>query len=64
MAQAAYNLCVITLKDRINEAVLMPQGSRTQSTRPQIPLYASFLSHSEESDRDEALRNLKAIIEK
>ena len=48
MAQAAYNLCIITSKDRINEAVsLVPEGSRTQAAGTQVCLYACFLSQSE-----------------
>ena len=48
MAQAAYNLCVITSKDRIGEAVTwVPEGSRTQAAGTKIRFYTGFLSQSE-----------------
>jgi tetratricopeptide (TPR) repeat protein len=64
MAQAAYNLCVITSKDRINEAV---NWCRTAAElRPQDPRYAYTLAFylNQKGDRDEAVRTLKAILEK
>jgi tetratricopeptide (TPR) repeat protein len=64
MAQAAYNLCVITSKDRINEAVTWCR--KAAELRPQEPRYAYTLAFylNQKGDRDEAIRTLKAIIEK
>jgi tetratricopeptide (TPR) repeat protein len=64
MAQAAYNLCVITAKDRINEAVTWCR--KAAELRPQEPRYAYTLAFylNQKGDRDEAIRTLKAIIEK
>ena len=64
MAQAAYNLCVITSKDRINEAVTWCR--RAAELRPQDPKYAYTLAFylNQKGDRDEAVRTLKAMIEK
>jgi tetratricopeptide (TPR) repeat protein len=64
MAQAAYNLCVITSKDRINEAVTWCR--KAAELRPQEPTYAYTLAFylNQKGDRDEAIRTLKAIIEK
>jgi predicted Zn-dependent protease len=42
MAQAAYNLCIITAKDRINEAVTWCQ--KAAELRPQEPRYAYTLA--------------------
>jgi len=64
LAVAAYNLCVITSKDRINEAVTWCR--KAAELRPQDPKYAytlAFYLH-QKGDRDEAVRTLKAIIEK
>ncbi|MCK7510547.1 MAG: hypothetical protein MZV70_45150 [Desulfobacterales bacterium] len=48
MAQAAYNLCIITAKDRIKRGGdLVPEGGRTQAPGTQICLYTCFLSESE-----------------
>ena len=64
MAQAAYNLCVITSKDRINEAVNWCRLAAT--LRPQEPRYAYTLAFyiNQEGDRSEAVRILKALLEK
>jgi len=64
MAQAAYNLCIITAKDRINEAVTWCR--KAAQLRPQEPNYAYTLAFylNQQGDRDEAVRTLKAIIEK
>ena len=42
MAQAAYNLCIITSKDRINEAV--SYCKKAAELRPQEPKYAYTLA--------------------
>ena len=59
MAQAAYNLCVITAKDRINEAVTWCR--KAAELRPQEPRYAYTLAFylNQKGDRDEAIRTLK-----
>ncbi|MCX5810358.1 MAG: tetratricopeptide repeat protein [Proteobacteria bacterium] len=64
MAQAAYNLCVITSKDRINEAVTWCR--KAAELRPQEPKYAYTLAFylNQKGDRDEAVTTLKAVIEK
>jgi len=64
MAQAAYNLCIITSKDRINEAVTWCR--KAAELRPQEPRYAFTLAFylNQKGDRDEAIRTLKTIIEK
>ena len=64
MAQAAYNLCIITSKDRISEAVTWCR--KAAELRPQEPRYAFTLAFylNQKGDRDEAVRTLKAIIEK
>jgi tetratricopeptide (TPR) repeat protein len=64
MAQAAYNLCIITSKDRINEAVTWCR--KAAELRPQDPNYAYTLAFylNQKGDRDEAIRTLKAILEK
>jgi tetratricopeptide (TPR) repeat protein len=64
MAQAAFNLCIITSKDRINEAVTW--CGKAAELRPQEPKYAFTLAFylNQKGDRDEAIRTLKAIIEK
>jgi tetratricopeptide (TPR) repeat protein len=64
MAQAAYNLCVITAKDRLNEAVTWCR--KATELRPQEPRYAytlAFYLH-QMGERDEAIRTLKTLIEK
>jgi tetratricopeptide (TPR) repeat protein len=64
MAQAAYNLCVITSKERITEAVTYCK--KAADLRPQEPKYAYTLAFylNQKGDRDEAVRTLKAILEK
>jgi tetratricopeptide (TPR) repeat protein len=64
MAQAAYNLCIITSKDRISEAVTWCR--KAADLRPQDPRYAFTLAFylNQKGDRDEAVRMLKAIVEK
>jgi tetratricopeptide (TPR) repeat protein len=64
LAVAAYNLCVITSKDQINEAVTWCR--KATELRPQDPKYAYTLAFYlyQKGDRDEAVRTLKAIIEK
>jgi len=63
MAQAAYNLCVITSKDRINEAVTWCR--KAAELRPQEPRYAYTLAFylNQKGDRDEAVRVLKGLVE-
>ena len=64
LAMAAYNLCIITSKDRINEAVTWCR--KAAELRPQEPRYAYTLAFylNQKGDRDEAVRTLKAILEK
>ena len=64
MAQAAYNLCVITSKDRINEAVTYCK--KAVDLRPQEPRYVYTLAFYQLQKRDEkdAVRTLEALIEK
>ena len=64
MAQAAYNLCIITAKDRINEAVAWCR--KAAELRPQDPKYAYTLAFylNQKGDRNEAIRTLRALIEK
>ena len=64
MAQAAYNLCVITAKDRINEAV--SYCKKAADLRPQEPRYAYTLAFylNQKGDRNEAVRMLQALIKK
>jgi tetratricopeptide (TPR) repeat protein len=64
MAQAAYNLCVITAKDRINEAVTWCR--KAADLRPQEPRYAYTLAFylNQKGDTDNAIKTLKGIIQK
>jgi tetratricopeptide (TPR) repeat protein len=64
LAVAAYNLCVIISKDRVSEAVTWCR--KAAELRPQDPKYAYTLAFylNQKGDRDEAIRTLKAIIEK
>jgi len=64
LAVAAYNLCVITSKDRINEAVTWCR--KAAELRPQDPKYAYTLAFylNQKGDRDEAIRTLKGLLEK
>jgi len=62
MAQAAYNLCIITSKDRINEAVTW--CAKAAELRPQEPKYAYTLAFFEQQkgDMDGAIKTLDALI--
>ncbi len=64
MAQAAYNLCIITARDRIGEAVTWCR--QAVQLRPQDPNYAYTLAFylNQKGDGDEAIRILKAVMEK
>ena len=64
MAQAAYNLCVITSRDRMDEAVSWCR--KAADLRPQDPKYAFTLAFylNLRGERDESLSLLKAILEK
>jgi tetratricopeptide (TPR) repeat protein len=64
MAQAAYNLCIITSKDRMEEAIGFCR--KASELRPDDPRYAFTLAYyrNQKGDTDEALRTLNAIIEK
>jgi tetratricopeptide (TPR) repeat protein len=64
MAQAAYNLCVITSKDHLDEALTWCR--KAAELRPQEPKYAFTLAFylDQKGDTDEAVKTLKAIIEK
>ena len=64
MAQAAYNLCVITSKDRINEAVTYCK--KAADLRPQEPRYAYTLAFYQLQKGDEraAVKTLDGLIEK
>ena len=64
MAQAAYNLCIITSKDRINEAIAWCR--QASELRPQEPRYTFTLAFylNQKGDSDEAIRTLKALVEK
>ncbi len=59
MAQAAYNLCIITAKDRIGEAVTWCR--KASDLRPQEPKYAYTLAFylNQKGDKDEAVRTSK-----
>ena len=64
MAQAAYNLCIITSKDRIDEALTWCR--KAADLRPQEPKYAYTLAYYEEQkgDNSAAAKVLNALIEK
>ena len=64
MAQAAYNLCIITAKESINEAVTWCR--QATELRPQEPRYAFTLAFylNQKGDREEAVRILNALVEK
>jgi Tfp pilus assembly protein PilF len=64
MAQAAYNLCIITSRDRIDEALTWCR--KAAELRPQDPKYAFTLAFylNQKGDTDEAVGTLEAIIEK
>ncbi len=64
MAQAAYNLCVITAKDRLDEAIGFCRKAST--LRPDDPRYAYTLAFylNQNGNKDEAVSTLNAIVEK
>jgi tetratricopeptide (TPR) repeat protein len=64
MAQAAFNLCIITAKDRINEAVKWCR--KASDLRPQEPKYAYTLAfyQNQKGDKNGAVKTLEAILEK
>jgi tetratricopeptide (TPR) repeat protein len=64
MAQAAYNLCIITSKDRINDAVMWCK--QAADLRPQEPRYAYTLAFylNKKGDTDGAIKTLKPIVDK
>jgi len=64
MAPAAYNLCVMLGKDRIEEAIGFCK--KASEIRPDNPKFAYTLAFylNQKGDRDEAIKTLKAIIEK
>ena len=64
MAQAAYNLCVLTSKDRIDEAVNWCR--KAADLRPQEPRYAYTLALylMQNGDNDEAVKTLNNILQK
>jgi predicted Zn-dependent protease len=64
MAQADYNLCVITSKDRINEAVAYCK--KAAGLRPQEPKYAYTLAfyQLQKGDERDAVKTLEGLIEK
>jgi len=64
MPQAAYNLCVITSKDRINEAVTYCK--KAVDLRPHEPRYAYTLAfyQLQKGDEKDAIKTLEALIEK
>jgi Flp pilus assembly protein TadD len=64
MAQAAYNLCIITARDRMGEAVTWCR--KASDLRPEEPKYAYTLAFylDQKGERAEAVRVLKALIEK
>jgi tetratricopeptide (TPR) repeat protein len=64
MAPAAYNLCVILAKDRIDEAIGFCR--KAHEIRPDNPKFAYTLAFylNQKGDRDEAIKTLKAIVEK
>jgi len=59
LAVAAYNLCVITARDRISEAVTWCR--KAAELRPQDPKYAYTLAFylNQKGDREEAVRTFK-----
>jgi tetratricopeptide (TPR) repeat protein len=62
MARAAFNLCVITSRDRIDEAITWCQ--RASELRPDDPKYAYTLAFylNQKGETDEALRILNDLI--
>jgi len=64
MAQAAYNLCVITAKDRMDEAITY--CGKAAALRPYEPRYGYTLAYFQAQKGDEtgAAGTLKALIER
>jgi tetratricopeptide (TPR) repeat protein len=64
MSQAAYNLCIITAKDRIDEAVTWCK--KASDLRPQDPNYAYTLAFylNQNGDREGAVRTLNSLLER
>jgi Tfp pilus assembly protein PilF len=64
MAQAAYNLCVVTSKDRIQEAVTYCK--KAANLRPQEPKYAYTLAfyQLQKGDEKDAVGTLKTLLER
>jgi tetratricopeptide (TPR) repeat protein len=64
MAQAAYNLCIITARDRIEEAVSWCR--KASDLRPQDANYGYTLAFylNQNGDKSAAMKILKAILEK
>jgi predicted Zn-dependent protease len=62
MAQAAFNLCIITAKDRINEAVTWCR--KAADLRTQDPDYAYTLAFylNQKGDKAEAVKILNALV--
>ena len=62
MAQAAYNLCIITAKDRIGEAVTWCR--KASELRPQEPKYAYTLAFylNRQGNRDAAVKTLQTLL--
>jgi predicted Zn-dependent protease len=62
--RAAYNLCIITAKDRIGEAVSWCR--KASDLRPQEPRYAYTLAFylDQKGEKTEAVRILKGLLEK
>jgi predicted Zn-dependent protease len=64
MAQAAYNLCIVTSKDRMSEAVTWCR--KASDLRPQEPRYAYTLAfyQLQKGDEKDAVKTLGVLIEK
>jgi tetratricopeptide (TPR) repeat protein len=64
MAQAAFNLCVLTAKDRIGEAVGWCR--KAAGLAPQNPAYAYTLAFylNQKGDKDEAVKTLETLLAK
>jgi tetratricopeptide (TPR) repeat protein len=64
MAQAAYNLCIITSKNRINEAIAWCRKASDLS--PQEPRYSYTLAFylNQKGEKAEAIRVLKTTLDK
>jgi tetratricopeptide (TPR) repeat protein len=64
MAPAAYNICIILAKDRIDEAIGFCR--KASEIRPDNPKYGYTLAFYlyRKGEKDEAVRTLKAIVEK